>query len=597
MNQVSEDKELLETARDYFCFVTGFFEPINVSATHIYHSALELSPLSSLTRRAYCDPQHPPLPRVIVGIQSWEQKITIHVKGYPPYTWSPCGQFIAVRNEDAVDIHDSLTLELLSTFKFPLPIYRQICQLAYSTDGHSIASLSDTSLTIWDIQTGGVANEICHGSDHGVSLLWSLDGSTIGIVGENERSTYAVYMCCIASGTMHPLGTLQSSDKPHLWAHGISFQILAAVKTSEGYAIRIFEIGSSLTEIKSFYIGSWEDSHIISFSPKMHHISIGSPQCFAILDIQNSDCLLRQEGSSGHHCFSSDGSLFAAHFQSSIQIWKYSPGCYTPWRKIASDHFSTMPQFSPTLPSLSYLSNGALYLWHLDDPLVGAHSDSYKPPAALSHCGGYTAVGGSDGTVTITNLSPAYSHIIDTSVIIESLALTGNVLLVWDSKTIMAWQLTKEGAVAGVSANERAGPGNAIWIILLSRPEFRFWDKVVTIRGTDAEGDVFHCYHPESGEVLELSQGIPLESGHWFSQWDIRDGRHNLYTYRPDPQHNQSGYGGRIPQDLKEGWVKGSGGKHQLWLPLEWRYYEPIGWSCNGRALRLGGREAVIIRL
>jgi len=48
MNQVANDPQLLNTARDYFQFATNFFEVINVSAPHIYHSALELSPLSSV---------------------------------------------------------------------------------------------------------------------------------------------------------------------------------------------------------------------------------------------------------------------------------------------------------------------------------------------------------------------------------------------------------------------------------------------------------------------------------------------------------------------------------------------------------------------
>ena len=48
MNQVARNEELLGAARDYFQFATKFFEPISVSAPHIYHSALELSPLSSV---------------------------------------------------------------------------------------------------------------------------------------------------------------------------------------------------------------------------------------------------------------------------------------------------------------------------------------------------------------------------------------------------------------------------------------------------------------------------------------------------------------------------------------------------------------------
>ena len=314
INQISEDKELLEAARDYFCFVTRFFEPISVSATHIYHSALALSPLSSVVRRTYYNQRHTPLPRVIAGAQKlWEQRISIHaLNGYSTHTWSPCGQFIAVGNEGVVEIHDSLTLELLSTLK---PTFGYIQLLAYSTDRHSIASLLNTSLIIWDVQTGGVAKEIHHGIENVCSLLWSLDGSVIGTVNKQEGKTYAVHTYHIASGAINFHGTLQSSDRPHLWAHGTSFCILAAMETSEGHAISILEVGSGLTEIKSFHVWSQKDSHMRSFSPKTHCISIGSSQCFAILDIQNSDCLLTQEGRSTHHCFSSDGSLFAAYLE------------------------------------------------------------------------------------------------------------------------------------------------------------------------------------------------------------------------------------------------------------------------------------------
>ena len=48
ITQVARNEKLLKVARDYFDFVTKFFEVINVSATHIYHSALEPSPLSSI---------------------------------------------------------------------------------------------------------------------------------------------------------------------------------------------------------------------------------------------------------------------------------------------------------------------------------------------------------------------------------------------------------------------------------------------------------------------------------------------------------------------------------------------------------------------
>ncbi|KAF9649447.1 hypothetical protein BDM02DRAFT_3268766 [Thelephora ganbajun] len=48
LQEVSRNEELLDTVGDYSHFVRMFFEPISVSATHIYHSALELSPLLSI---------------------------------------------------------------------------------------------------------------------------------------------------------------------------------------------------------------------------------------------------------------------------------------------------------------------------------------------------------------------------------------------------------------------------------------------------------------------------------------------------------------------------------------------------------------------
>ena len=117
MNQGPGNEELLDTARDYFHFVTKFFEPINVSATHIYHSALELSPLSSIIRRLYYQRRHTSSPRVIAGNQdSWDQQLVASCRyNYSLCAWSPCGRFIAVGDQDSVEIRDSLSFELLST--------------------------------------------------------------------------------------------------------------------------------------------------------------------------------------------------------------------------------------------------------------------------------------------------------------------------------------------------------------------------------------------------------------------------------------------------------------------------------------------------
>jgi hypothetical protein len=113
MNQVAEDNELLATAQDCLRFVTKFFEVINVSATHIYHSALELCPMSSIIRKLYYDRCHriTGSPRIAIGTpDSWDRTVSISSKNgdYESSTWSPCGQFVAAQTSDVVEIRNPL---------------------------------------------------------------------------------------------------------------------------------------------------------------------------------------------------------------------------------------------------------------------------------------------------------------------------------------------------------------------------------------------------------------------------------------------------------------------------------------------------------
>ena len=102
-----------------FNFVTRFFEPINASATHICHSALELSPLSPIVQKLYYYHHPTPFPRVLTGILNlWDSSIAITVEGNShSTTWTLCGQFVATQTGEGVEIQDPSTLELLSTFQ------------------------------------------------------------------------------------------------------------------------------------------------------------------------------------------------------------------------------------------------------------------------------------------------------------------------------------------------------------------------------------------------------------------------------------------------------------------------------------------------
>ena len=608
MNQVSGDEELLNTAKDYFHFVTKFFEPINFSAVHIYHTALELSPLSSIVRRLYYHRRHTPSPRVVAGIpEAWEECIRLYARpDYSACTWSPCGRFVAAGARKTVDIRDPLSSELLSTLTRSNPSHT--VQLAYSPDGYFLASLSSTSLTIWDIQTGGVTREIECGTAGNISLAWSLDGATICAMAcpswdwsvdvmpqllDYSICNYIVNVYDVASGSTLSSGTLQSRGKPHLWAHNVSFRVITMEQGDRAFTIETFEVGSILTKVESFHIKPWgKRDRIRSFSPTTYRISIFGSACdhLRILDVRKSECLLGvpKKGrnlDSGAHSFSSDGSLFAASLLSGVHIWKYTSGCYALWREFPSwtasilDH--SPPQFSPALSSILGCHGGPLQLWRLDSPPIAAHPDSRKSLAVISHCGTRIATGYvANGIVTITNLlSQAPPQFIDTGMYVHALAFTGNVFLVWGDGELVAWRFTERGIVDGASVDRRADRSNSIWTVSTSSPTFFVEDQTVVIK--DDEGNIIHVYHTGTGEILALAQVSPDPHARQYSPLGMQRCRH--YLHYCDLVKSDIPSEGEWPitqAALEQGWVKDLEGKRRLWIPAEWRV-RSAGWLRN----------------
>ena len=615
IDQIGENEELLNTIRDFFRFVTRFFKPINVSATHIYHSALELSPLSSIVRKLYYHHRHTPFPRVVTGTQhGWNKSINIlGMTGITPCTWSPCGQFVATATYETVVIWDPLSSELVSTLARPNADLTG--QLTYSPDGCSLASLSNASLIIWDIQTGGVAKEVgCSGSNN-VSLIWSLDGETICFVLQDEgiKTSYTVYVCDVASCTISSPGTLQSSNEPHLWASNISFWIMTTRKGDQTYTIEISEVGSVLTKIESCCIGPWrQDVQIESFSPTTYRVSISDLQhqslldheCQSyVLDIRKSDCLL-QEKQFVNHCFSPDGSLFAA-CSDNLHIWKYTSSHYTPWREFPPQDLGVISpsplQFSPTSSSILGCPYKILQVWQLDDPLIVVHSNSHTPLTVLSCYGTYMATCcKGDSTVTIANFHlQVPSQFVDTDMEVEVLALTDNILLVLGGGVIKAWRLTEEGVVDGIVGERRAGCSDSIWTVPVPSSLMASIVNQTAIILEESEMGIVQAFHTGTGEVLKPTQVPQWSRASNYLSWADKNQLHHLHRCELDEGIPPEGDWPISQDTLLEGWVKDPEGRHQLWIPVEWRKpLYPAEWYYETKILRFrpttGERVAIV---
>ena len=478
-------------------------------------------------------------------LESWDERT--HLSGafdIISHTWSPCGRFIALQTHRAVEIRDALSSERLSTLTNP-----KACdgRLAYSPDGFSLACLSDHTLAIWDIQTGGVTKEIsCVYVARNTSLTWSLDGGSIGIIlslldYDSHIVDDAGHVVCVygvaSDEPSSPVGPFWSRTQPYLWAHGTSFRVMTTRVDDQVYTIEISEVGSVLTKIESFCIdprGQWgrfDPISVKSFSPTTYRISIVYCNQILILDVRNLECLLKESYYSGSHSLSSDGSLFAISTSSRVKIWKYTSSRYTPWRELpieGSIDVAPPLQFSQTLSSVLVPLSRIPQVWRLDDPPTVTRPDSCTPSVVLSHCGTYIATWHQgDSTITITDLHSQTPHFINTGMEIYALTFTGNILLVLEETydiTLVAWRLTGEGVVDGIFADRRAGRGDSIWTItIMASSRFSFEDQIATI---GEKGNVVHAYHMGTGEVLDPTQASPHSHSLWYRLWDMMNGRH-----------------------------------------------------------------------
>ena len=585
MNKVVGDDWLLDTSSDYFYFVTKFFEPIKASATHIYSSALELSPTSSIVRKLYYDRYNriTLLPRVVVGTpDSWDQRVSHSSEDYEHYkscTWSPCGRFIAAQTRTAVEIRNQHTLELFTTLQPTEPAYQLTGPLAYPTDGRSIACASEAGILIWDIQTGGVAKKIACGPNV-TSIVWSSDGRTIAITSGMESELTDPYTWSrvrtydVASGIGLFVEEIQSCGVPFLWEHKTSFQI-ARMSSNPGCAtIEVFEIGSTLMQAHSFDITDpWIKffGPIWSISPTASRFSLATHGGLCIIDYQNLNVVLEQTGCFESHHFSSDGNFFAASTKEVVHIWRYCSGHYIPWETYLCRSSIIFPlHFSPAASLILERSANTLQVRRLHD-LPTSFSRPRDKYAGVTPSGNYIVTALKYGrTVTIISLHSQIPQFIDVDAEIKGLFLTGNVLLVHGPSEIVAWLLTEAGRVDGVFDNQRAGRSNSIWEIskysfMPVLPNF----MVDAGRRVGAIGGycLLYPYHTETGEVLQSVSILHPIYSRPLDLVGVFRGRH--YDAIDWPTHK--GDWGTSRATLQDGWVKDLEGSCRLWVPVEWR--------------------------
>ena len=200
-----------EQADDSERLILEHFDVIRDSPSHIYHSALPLSPSSSWLRKCY-EAAVAGEVRVPLGLPDrWDAcSRTIFLED-TPRSFAYCGDTIAVGVGSNIVLLDSMTgvrVSVLSDHTDKV----EIESLASSLDGRLLLSRNigdignyDHTVKLWDVQTGRVINTFDHTFAHSASI--SSDGTTIAL----GASKGVILLWDIRTWKCHPIETGRNS--------------------------------------------------------------------------------------------------------------------------------------------------------------------------------------------------------------------------------------------------------------------------------------------------------------------------------------------------------------------------------------------------
>ena len=600
----------------------AFFEVINTSAPHIYHSALPVSPQTSIIRDRYKKYARP-LTRVIWGLPTlWEPTVATMYwdASVGAVAWSPCSRFIATARSgpSTVQLLDAATLGLLHVFQPTNGWLGSGSLLSFSPDSRSLTLHAVEAIITWDVQTGGEAANIQTGRkaaniptakyEDGFSSTYSIDGRFFALLSKDRldnRFHLTSYDLLLGTRTDH-FRALTGPIAPQIWTHGGCIRF-ATVKNR---SITISEVGFASTyppvEVESFPAPDGiAHANEFLFLPALSRLAFVLIGAIEVWDAQNSRTLLECTETASNMTFSADGHLFAyaANLQE-VLVWKESAAGYELHQQLPFTPPSNGELIlSPSGRSI-LMASQSIYLSSTADPTLPLFSISkfdlrvgftlaFSPDESLA------AIARKLGnTITVVNLTSGDRRlVIETDITIRALGVTGSTLVAVGGGKVVAWTIPTGDDVFNALTNIN----DSVRTTILDQPGLSSGDLFTSasispsrnfIAGVGGFGDSgdLRVYDVSTGRCLggvETGEvGTPRFTPDGCEVWIVDPSTPGGWAIVEDeessliklePLESTACPPGVLPwrssrgHYVHDGWVMNSARERVLWLPHRWR--------------------------
>jgi len=410
-----------------------YFDAIHNSPSHLYHSALPLSPSSSWLCECYSSELSCEV-KVVKGLpEKWGMCSRTVLLDHSLWTLSCWSNTIAVGSE----YKDILILDAVTGSQTAvLPGHTdEVRSLAFSSDGTSLVSGSyDKTVKLWDMQTGGVVKTFIGHTGRVCSVSISADHTIIASGSEDKT------LC---------LWDIEKGECYHILQHHSTVFCTSFSPTDPQHLLSVSSRTAQHWDTDGHKVGPPFTGYKIAFSQDgVQVISCGS-DAVVVRNFNSGVTVAEFKTASGFYspcCFSPDGRLVATDTGYNICVWDIAGSDPHPVETFVG-HTKNITSLAFSSPSIliSVSQDGSVKFWQigasLRDP-VGTDPQSTPPtPAptksiALEVENGTIIPSGLDGVIKTWGILTGF-HKRSLQILAKDSNQNNNQLI--DSKLILAW--------------------------------------------------------------------------------------------------------------------------------------------------------------